>query len=93
MSGLADALQVSEHASWSTLYYGRIIDAALKAVGITPAAASSMCCICKLMTACIGGPELLVRVACTRISLAPPLALCLQQMKNRDRVWRRKASK
>ncbi len=27
------ALQVSEHASWSTQYYGRIISAALAAVG------------------------------------------------------------
>lgn len=28
------AVQVSEHASWSSLYYGRIIKEALKAVGM-----------------------------------------------------------
>ncbi len=28
--------QVSEHASWSSLYYGRIISAALAAVGAPP---------------------------------------------------------
>lgn len=32
---LVFALQVSEHASWSSLYYGRIIKEALKAVGMS----------------------------------------------------------
>lgn len=41
---LFDSFQVSEHASWSSQYYGRIIAAALAAVGTLCHDSSVMSC-------------------------------------------------
>lgn len=45
-------MQVSEHASWSSQYYGRIISAALAAVGEASLPACLPACFCTVQVSC-----------------------------------------